>query len=238
MLTAAVRDLHCCYPGQFLTDVRTACPELWENNPYITPLTESESGVEMLDCAYPLIDRCNEAPYHCLHGFTAFLNERLGLDIKPTQFKGEVHLSELEKSWYSQVHELTGDDTPFWIIASGGKYDATVKWWDPGRYQAVVDCRLFQHRNTDKWDLLLHNRQVPDFWFEAECREYLRELQGLWDGRMSSIRPLRHAGAAFSMAACMISCPAREALRRQTLDNLAATDWDGQDGWPPSGRCA
>ena len=36
MLTAAVRDLHRCYPGEFLTDVRTSCPELWENNPYLS----------------------------------------------------------------------------------------------------------------------------------------------------------------------------------------------------------
>ena len=31
-LTAAVRDLHKCYPDQFITDVRTPCPHLWENN--------------------------------------------------------------------------------------------------------------------------------------------------------------------------------------------------------------
>ena len=28
MLTAAVRDLHYWYPGQFQTDLRTFCPEL------------------------------------------------------------------------------------------------------------------------------------------------------------------------------------------------------------------
>ena len=33
-LTAAVRDLHKCYPDQFITDVRTPCPHLWENNPF------------------------------------------------------------------------------------------------------------------------------------------------------------------------------------------------------------
>src|SRR6185295_5378352 len=38
MLTAAVRDLHACHPGEFLTDVRTSCADLWLNNPYLTPL--------------------------------------------------------------------------------------------------------------------------------------------------------------------------------------------------------
>src|SRR5436853_5966549 len=88
MLTAAVRDLHRCYPNQFATDVRTLCPELWENNPYITPLAESSPGVEFIECSYPLIDRCGDIPYHCLHGYIDFLNTQLGLAIKPTEFKG------------------------------------------------------------------------------------------------------------------------------------------------------
>jgi ADP-heptose:LPS heptosyltransferase len=139
MMTAAVRDLHAGYPGQFLTDVRTACPELWEHNPHLTPLAEGAPDVEVLDCHYPLIDQCNWTPYHCLHGFIAFLNERLGLQIKPTAFKGDIHLSDLEKSWYSQVYELAGEEIPFWIVAAGGKYDITIKWWSAERYQKVVD---------------------------------------------------------------------------------------------------
>ena len=139
MLTAAVRDLHRTHPGQFLTDVRTRCAELWENNPHITPLSEADSGVELIECAYPLINQSNETPHHCLHGFIDFLNERLGLRMKPTAFKGDIHLSETEKAWFSQVHEITREDTPYWIVASGGKYDATIKWWDHDRYQAVVD---------------------------------------------------------------------------------------------------
>jgi len=89
MLTAAVRDLHLCYPGQFKTDVRTSCPELWENNPYITPISENDAKVEQIDCSYPLINHANERPYHCLHGFIEFLNEHLKLAIKPTRFKGD-----------------------------------------------------------------------------------------------------------------------------------------------------
>jgi hypothetical protein len=139
MLTAAVRDLHWWYPGQFLTDVRTSCPELWEHNPHLTPLSKEDPGVEEIDCSYPLIDQSNHVPYHCLHGFIAFLNQRLGLAIRPTAFKGDIHLSEEEKSWYSQVRELTGREIPFWIVVAGGKYDVTVKWWETRRYQEVAD---------------------------------------------------------------------------------------------------
>jgi Mannosyltransferase putative/Glycosyltransferase family 9 (heptosyltransferase) len=139
MMTAAVRDLHRCYPGRFLTDVRTVCPDLWENNPHITPLKENEPLVEQIDCAYPLINHCNRIPYHCLHGFIQFLNQRLHLGIRPSAFKGDIQLSSEEKSWCSQVQELTGQDTPFWIIAAGGKHDVTIKWWDSARYQEAVD---------------------------------------------------------------------------------------------------
>ena len=139
MLTAAVRDLHAAYPGRFVTDVRTPCPALWEHNPHVTPLRENDAGVRVLDCHYPLIHRSNRAPYHFIHGFVEHLNDELGLRIKPTAFRGDVHLSELEKSWISQVEELTRELVPFWIVVAGGKRDFTIKWWEHRRYQNVVD---------------------------------------------------------------------------------------------------
>ena len=140
MLTAAVRDLHRSYPGQFQTDVRTPCPALWENNPYLTPLEEGAPGVETIRCEYPLIHQSNQLPYHFIHGFRLFLNDRLGLDIRPHAFRGDIHLREREKRWLSQVDEITGTPgTRFWIIVSGGKKDFTAKWWDPARCQEVVD---------------------------------------------------------------------------------------------------
>src|SRR5258708_36831869 len=96
MLTAAVRDLHRCYPNQFVTDVRTRCPELWENNPHIIPLSDGEPGVETIESSYPLINRANQAPYHCLHVSICFLNKRLGFSIKPTAFMSDFHFSKLD----------------------------------------------------------------------------------------------------------------------------------------------
>ena len=139
LLSAAVRDLHRCYPGKFITDVRTSCDEIWDNNPYIQKLSEDDRDVTELDCSYPLINESNEAPYHCLHGFISFLNHKLALAIRPTLFHGDIHLSEQEKAWYSQVMEVTRTDIPFWIIAAGGKFDLTIKWWQTERYQDVVD---------------------------------------------------------------------------------------------------
>src|ERR1043166_9469569 len=106
MLSAAVRDLHRCYPGRFVTDVRTLCPEIWENNPYVTPLSEEDRDVEQIDCSYPLINRCENTPSHCLHGFIEFLNQWLHLSIKPTAFRGDIHLSDQEKRSEEHTSEL------------------------------------------------------------------------------------------------------------------------------------
>jgi ADP-heptose:LPS heptosyltransferase len=139
MLTAAVRDLHRAYPEQFETDVRTPCPALWENNPYLTSLDEHDPEVEIIKCEYPLIRRSNQEPNHFLHGFPAFLSDRLGLRITVTEFKGDVHISQQEKNWFSRVEEIKGRNTPFWLVSAGGKRDYTIKWWDPARYQQVID---------------------------------------------------------------------------------------------------
>jgi ADP-heptose:LPS heptosyltransferase len=139
MLTAAVRDLHRSHPGKFTTDVRTSCMELWQNNPNLTPLDESDPEVRAVDCYYPLIHQSNQRPYHFIHAFILDLNEKLALEIRPTDFRGDIHLSEREKAWPSQIEEICGEDLPFWIVASGGKHDFTNKWWDPGRYQKVID---------------------------------------------------------------------------------------------------
>lgn len=139
MLTAAVRDLHAQYPRRFLTDVRTPCPQLWENNPHITAIPDGDREARIIDCHYPLIHRSNQAPYHFVHGFSEYLGDVLGMPIRPTRFKGDIHLAPQEKSWISQIQELLGAAVPFWIVNAGGKFDFTIKWWDARRYQRVVD---------------------------------------------------------------------------------------------------
>jgi len=140
MLTAAVRDLHMTFPGEFLTDVRTSCPDLWEHNPYVTQLNELDPDVEIIECEYPLIHSSNTIPYHFVHGFRLFLSDKLGVDIRPHGLAGDIHLTEEEKAWLSQVDEITQTPgTRFWIIVSGGKTDFTNKWWSPERCQEVVD---------------------------------------------------------------------------------------------------
>jgi len=198
MLTAAVRDLHYWYPGKFMTDVRTSCLPLWENNPHLSRLAEDDPEVEQIECSYPLINRCDQTPYHCLHGFIEFLNDRLNLAIKPTAFKGDLHLSAQEKLWHSQVHEVTGQDTPFWIVAAGGKYDVTIKWWESRRYQEVVNHFRGRIQFVQVGERGHHHPKlagVIDFRGQTNLRELVRLVYHS-QGVLCSVTALMHLAAA------------------------------------------
>jgi len=198
MLTAAVRDLHRCYPARFLTDVRTSSPEFWENNPYLSPLDEKDPDVELIDCEPGLINKCNETPYHYLHDYVDFFNNRLRLQIRPTAFKGDIHISALERSWFSQVHEITQLDIPFWIVVAGGKYDVTIKWWDQQRYQEVIDhfrgrIQFVQVGERGNYHPRLHG--VIDLRGKTDLRELVRLVYHS-QGVLCGVTCLMHLAAA------------------------------------------
>lgn len=139
VLTGAVRDLQASYPGEFRTDVRTPYPELWDQNPHLTEIEEDDPEALEIRCEYPLVRESNRAPHHFLHGFVRNLNEKLGLDIRPTRFGGDIHLSGAERRWPECLAAELEPYQDYWVVVSGGKRDFTVKWWDPARLQRVVD---------------------------------------------------------------------------------------------------
>jgi ADP-heptose:LPS heptosyltransferase len=139
MLTAAIRDLHKSYPGKFVTDLRTTCKDLWEHNPYCTKIEDDDPAAHYMYAEYPLINQSNTHPFHFIHGFTKHLEALLGVRIKPGEFRGDIHVADMEKRWYSQVYEKLQRQVPFWIIDAGHKMDYTAKHWDSTKYQAVVD---------------------------------------------------------------------------------------------------
>lgn len=93
--------------------------------------------------------------------------------------------------------------------------------------------RIFQHRNRDKWDLMLHNRRVADFQFEKECRQYLDQLRRRWDGGLRLAldglprrRRRRLPVSSLRFEAVVMACPGWEPRPAHTLKNLALTDWN------------
>jgi ADP-heptose:LPS heptosyltransferase len=198
MLTAAVRDLHRACPGRFATDVRTSCPELWRNNPYLTPLSESDPAVELIDCHYPLIHQSNQAPWHFLHGFIDYLNRTLSLSIRPTAFRGDIHLTEGEKTSPGLPTGAVAGDLPVWIVAAGGKTDFTIKWWATERYQRVVDHFLGRIRFVQVGEAG-HIHPALDGVIDMRGRTSLRELIRLVyrsSGVLTPVSLLMHLAAA------------------------------------------
>lgn len=228
MLTAAVRDLHASYPGQFETDVRGECPDLWLHNPYLTPLSEEDPTVRVIHCRYPIINHSNQRPYHFLHGFIHFLNRELRLGMRLRAIKGDIHLSEEEQQMPSAVADILGRDLPFWIVAAGGKTDYTVKWWNTERFQAVVDALrgrvLFVQVGLEE-----HHHPSLRHVMDLRGRTTLRELVRLIyhaQGVLSPVTAAMHLAAAVPVKAgapklrpCVVVAGGREPPHWESYPN-------------------
>lgn len=126
VFTAALRDLHLARPGQYQTDYRGTSPELFHNNPYITPMDDRD-GMH-IKLSYPMIHASNDIPIHFIQAYHAYLSAGVGHEIPITSARPEVYLSEAEKNQPSPFKEFTGSDAPYWVVVSGGKFDFTNKW--------------------------------------------------------------------------------------------------------------
>jgi ADP-heptose:LPS heptosyltransferase len=219
MLTAAVRDLHRSHPAEFLTDVRTPFPDLWAFNPYLTPLDEGDPDVEIVDCHYPLIHQSNDTPCHFLHGFPAYLNERLGLRIRVTDFRGDIHIGASEREWFDRVLDTNPLGEPYWLLVSGGKLDYTIKWWDHERYQQVVDYFNRRIQFVQVGEASHHHpplRNVVDLRGQTTLRQLVRLMY--WaEGAISPVSLLMHLAAAveappgrFKHRPCVVIAGGRE----------------------------
>jgi hypothetical protein len=139
MLAYAVKCLHESHPGRFVTDYRGTAREIFAYSPYITELNDADGEVEVLNLEYPLIHKSNEYPVHFMHAFVDDLETKLGIRLALSKFQGFLPIGEEEKHWYSAVHEIRGDDPPFWVINAGHKRDFTAKQWEFARFQEIVD---------------------------------------------------------------------------------------------------
>jgi hypothetical protein len=138
VLTAAIKALHQSQPGAFLTDYignhgrLSNGNNLFENNPYITPMEKYECERFDADYGYGV---CNSGrSYHFLHAFVEFLEHKLGVQIELKDFRGDLYLSEEEKQPWPGLPER------YAVIDAGVKGDFTAKGWSTHRYQEVVNA--------------------------------------------------------------------------------------------------
>ncbi|MEM6823158.1 MAG: glycosyltransferase family 9 protein [Verrucomicrobiota bacterium] len=170
MLTAAVRDLHLSHPGQFLTDIRTDYPQLLEHNPHVNALSEADTTAEVISCEIPVTQMEGVAPYHLATAYTQHLSNILGINIEPTLIQGDIYVSETEKSWISQVQEITESSSSFWLVSAEETHDAESKAWSPSWYQEVIDhfigrilfVQVGESSNSPPWEGVIDLRGRTD----------------------------------------------------------------------------
>lgn len=152
-MTAAVRELGDQYRKQFLVDVRTNHPEIWEHNPWITAIADDDPEAERIRMhygrpdgddrpdIYASVQKSNQHPVHMISGYCEWLGRELGLEqpLRPWRFRGDVFLSQEERAWMSQVEEHFGFGQRFWLLNAGSKRDFTTKQWPHAHFQRVVD---------------------------------------------------------------------------------------------------
>ena len=140
-MTAAVRDLHLAYPGEYLTDIQGTADWLWRGNRYITSLDEKAPDVALLELDnHPLIDQSNQGPFFFIHLFRDGLERTIGRPIPATDYKGHIEITPDEQLWRNPIYEHIGEERPYWLVNAGHKTDFTIKMWDHAKYQKVVNA--------------------------------------------------------------------------------------------------
>lgn len=177
MLTAAIRDLHQTNPGEYETGIICPRMDLWENNPYVTPMDPKDPTVTEMETHYPLIERSNDLPYHFINGYRKYVAEILKVRIAQGPHHGDIYMTSQERETASPVEQATGSDQPYWVVVNGGKKDFTAKWWHPKWMQTVVGhfpkTRFVQTGLSEHGHPKLTGKNILDL---TDCmgRDYIR----------------------------------------------------------------
>ncbi len=199
MLSAAVRDLKLAWGSRFLVDVRTPYPEIFANNPHLSPLHLLDPEVVKVRTHYTYwIRRINELPVHFVSAIRMDLEQRLGLVINQGPFRGDLHFTDEELRPPNLAEKALGDRR-YWVIDAGGKWDFTVKWWETARYQSVVerlrDICFVQIGRNDHPHPRLKGDNVLNLIGQTNLRELMRVIYGA-EGVITPISLPMHVAAA------------------------------------------
>lgn len=236
MMSCAIRSLHLAYPGQYLTDVRSPCNEIFQNSPYITPMhamnpTAENNAIEELKndpdrppieldeikfvfCHYPEIHNSSVSGLHFSDGHRMFLEKQLKISIPRTGLPPDLFLSQHELSIDNPMNKYTTYRGPYWIINAGTKNDYPLKWYP--HYQKVVDL-LKDKIQFVQVGLLQHHHPPLQGVIDMRGKTNLRELFRLSYDAHGAISPvsLQMVVMAAFRKPCVVIAGAREGVRWQ-----------------------
>lgn len=211
VMTAAVRDLRRSYGDRVAIAVDTCFPELWDQNPYLSPELAADPTAIRIECGHPpLLDRQSDAingpPRHYLESVHDLLSRRLGRAIRVTRLAPDLHLNAQEN-----VGPPLNVGKPYWVMIAGGKRDLTTKWWPTARYQQVVDhfagrIRFVQLGAADDHHPRLNG--VVDLVGRTSLRQFVCLIRHC-EGVLCPVTCAMHVAAAFDKP-CVVLAGGRE----------------------------
>lgn len=235
VLAGMIRDLHRCYPGQFNTAVSTVpnATAVFQGHPNVSVITPKSQlgGYELFVAHYPLINSCNQQRKHFLWGFIEDINKRLKLNVKLTEFRPALYLTEAEKA--TPLLE-----PPYWVFLSGGKNDFKTKIWDQQYWQQVINgtrdrirwvqCGAAKHIKHDPKTGLYANMVG-----KTNLRDFIRLIYHA-EGVVCVITAAMHIAAAFNKP-CVVIAGGREPWwwEAYTKENRLVNMRVGQPHWQP-----
>lgn len=220
LLTALVRDIKLAYGDDVQLSVRTTAGNLWENNPYLSPLKRNSPGVRTIEISYRnALGRAGRgAREHFLCAYYDDFEQKTGLQVPMTRPGGDLHLSEDEcQPWISG---------PYWVVIAGGYNNITTKQWPYSRYQEVVDrlrqlgIHCVQAGSTDAGHVHPPLNGVLNLVGQTDHRRDLLTLLYHARGVICGITGAMHIAAAFDRP-CVVIGGARESKEFVAYDREA-----------------
>lgn len=228
VFTRAVADLKKTFPD-WQIDVRTPCPEIWENSPRLTPLKESDVGVQVYNIKYgrhgvPYMT-VHESGWSGIHFIEALIQEleaQLMVKIQRRSLRPEIWISDLEKTWTNQVEAIFCYAGPFWLLNAGIKPDNELKQYH--RWQEVVSLfndhfqgsvRLVQIGHKDHIHPKLDG--VYDLVGKTDLRQFIR-LSWWAHGSVGPISFQMHLSGALQQPAVVVA-GGKEPIRWELYPN-------------------
>lgn len=135
--TAAVSSLIQQRPKTAVYVKGTGAAEIFQHFPRVSAHRgEPVDKVVVMD--NPLIQQ-SHLPWHFMHSYCHVLSEALGERVELRHNRPVIHLSADEWRWMPRIQEITGQQTPYWVVNQpGAKTDYTVKRYPRMKLQEVI----------------------------------------------------------------------------------------------------
>jgi len=171
---------------------------------------------EEFDVQYDAINEAGSSGIHFSNAYHLSIEKLLGVKYKQHSLLPEVHLTDEEKNWISQVEQDSGYRGKYWIINAGYKGDYTLKNWGYTNWMELVhllknDVQFVQvgEANPDHTHTPLPG--VIDLVGKTSLRELIR-LTHHSEGAVCHVSLQMHLQAAFQKP-CVVIAGGRESQR-------------------------